>query len=61
MGGAGSLRHGSLKTQRVAVPEGILYRPALSVPIEIYAMEREQEFDAAEQELNGYLAKGSLA
>jgi hypothetical protein len=61
MGGAGSLSHGSLKTQRVAVPEGILHRPALSVPIEIYTMDREQEFDAAEQELNDCLTKESLA
>ena len=44
-----------------ALPEGILLRPALSVPIEIYPIEREQEFDAAEQELNDYLAKKPLA
>lgn len=32
-------------------PEGILLRPALTLPIEIYASERIAEFDAAEAEL----------
>ena len=32
-------------------PEGILLRPALSVPIEIYTPKRLRQFDAAEQDL----------
>ena len=32
-------------------PEGILLRPALTLPIEIYTSERIAEFDAAEAEL----------
>ena len=32
-------------------PEGILLRPAMSVPIEIYTPKRLREFDAAEQDL----------
>jgi bifunctional DNA-binding transcriptional regulator/antitoxin component of YhaV-PrlF toxin-antitoxin module len=32
-------------------PEGILLRPAVTVPIEIYSQERVAEFDQAETEL----------
>jgi len=32
-------------------PHGILLRPAMSVPIEIYTPKRLREFDAAEQDL----------
>jgi antitoxin PrlF len=37
-------------------PEGLLLRPAVTIPIEIYTAERVREFDAAEQELAVYLA-----
>jgi AbrB family looped-hinge helix DNA binding protein len=37
-------------------PEGLLLRPAVTMPIEIYTAERVREFDAAEQELAVYLA-----
>ena len=36
-------------------PEGLLLRPAVTLPIEIYGAEREAEFDAAEAELAGTL------
>ncbi len=32
-------------------PEGLLLRPAVTLPIEIYSAEREQQFDAAVAEL----------
>ncbi len=32
-------------------PEGLLLRPAVTMPIELYSAEREQEFDAAEAQL----------
>ena len=32
-------------------PEGLLLRPAVTLPIEIYSEAREQEFDAAEADL----------
>ena len=37
-------------------PEGLLLRPAVTIPIEIYTAERVREFDVAEQELAAYLA-----
>ncbi|MGE4242840.1 AbrB/MazE/SpoVT family DNA-binding domain-containing protein [Ramlibacter sp.] len=37
--------------------EGLLLRPAVTLPIEIYTAEREREFDAAETELAQVLAK----
>lgn len=37
-------------------PEGLLLRPAVTLPIEIYSVEREREFDAAEGELAAALA-----
>lgn len=38
-------------------PEGILIRPALTLPIEIYSPERIAEFDSAESELAEELTK----
>lgn len=40
-------------------PEGILLRPALTLPVEFYTPERIAEFDAAESELAGELAAGA--
>ena len=37
-------------------PEGLLLRPAVTLPIEMYTPERVQEFDAAEAELAAVLA-----
>jgi len=38
-------------------PEGILLRPALTLPVEIYTTARVAEFDAAESELAQVLDK----
>lgn len=38
-------------------PEGLLLRPAVTLPIEIYTPERESEFDQAEAELARVLAR----
>ena len=38
-------------------PEGLLLRPAVTLPVEMYTAERVQEFDAAEQDLADYLAR----
>jgi antitoxin PrlF len=38
-------------------PEGLLLRPAVTLPIETYTLAREREFDAAEAELAGWLAR----
>ena len=38
-------------------PEGILLRPAVTLPVEIYTPGRMAEFDAAEAELAEVLAK----
>lgn len=38
-------------------PEGILLRPALTLPLELYTTDRITEFDAAESELSEVLAK----
>ena len=38
-------------------PEGLLLRPAVTLPLEIYTPEREREFDAAEAELAAMLAR----
>jgi len=32
-------------------PEGLLLRPAVTLPVEVYSTERVREFDEAEQEL----------
>ena len=37
-------------------PEGLLLRPAVTLPLELYTSEREREFDAAEAELAAVLA-----
>ena len=39
------------------VPEGLLLRPAVTLPIEIYTERRIAEFDTAEAELAGVLAR----
>ena len=36
-------------------PDGLLLRPAVTLPIELYSPGREREFDAAEAELATYL------
>ena len=38
-------------------PQGLLLRPAVTLPLEIYTAERVQEFDAAEAELAADLAQ----
>lgn len=38
-------------------PEGILLRPAVTLPVEIYTPERLAEFDAEEAELAAVLTK----
>jgi AbrB family looped-hinge helix DNA binding protein len=37
-------------------PEGLLLRPAVTLPLEVYTPEREREFDEAEAELATVLA-----
>lgn len=37
--------------------EGLLLRPAVTLPVELYSAEREREFDAAEAELGRVLKK----
>lgn len=37
-------------------PEGLLLRPAVTLPVEMYTPEREREFDEAEAELAALLA-----
>lgn len=37
-------------------PEGLLLRPAVTLPVELYTPAREREFDAAEAELAEVLA-----
>jgi antitoxin PrlF len=38
-------------------PEGLLLRPAVTLPVEMYTRDREKEFDAAEAELATILAR----
>ena len=38
-------------------PQGLLLRPAVTLPLEIYTPERVQEFDAAEAELAAAIRK----
>ena len=38
-------------------PDGLLLRPAVTLPVEIYTAERIREFDAAESELAVVLAR----
>jgi len=40
-----------------ATPEGLLLRPAITLPIEIYSEKRIAEFDAAEAELDKVLRR----
>ena len=42
-------------------PEGLLLRPAVTLPVEIYTDERVREFDAAEAELAYALANAPPA
>ena len=42
-------------------PEGLLLRPAVTLPVEMYTPERLREFDAAEQELAAYLSSKAPA
>lgn len=37
-------------------PEGLLLRPAVTLPLEVYTAQREREFDEAEAELATVLA-----
>lgn len=39
-----------------STPEGILLRPAITLPIEVYTEKRESEFDHAEADLAEYFA-----
>jgi AbrB family looped-hinge helix DNA binding protein len=41
-------------------PQGLLLRPAVTLPLEIYTAERVQEFDAGEAELAAVLAEMPL-
>lgn len=40
-------------------PEGLLLRPAITLPVELYTPQRVREFDLAEQELAAYLGTKS--
>jgi len=40
-------------------PEGLLLRPAVTLPVEVYSPERVREFDAAEAELAAVLQPGA--
>jgi AbrB family looped-hinge helix DNA binding protein len=44
-----------------ATPEGLLLRPAVTLPLEIYSDARIAEFDAAEAELGEVLRRKRLA
>ena len=35
-------------------PDGLLLRPAVTLPVELYSQERERKFDAAEEELSKF-------
>ena len=41
-------------------PQGLLLRPAVTLPLEIYTAERVKEFDAGEAELAAVLAQMPL-
>ncbi len=38
-------------------PDGLLLRPAITLPVETYTPERESEFDTAEAELGAFFRK----
>ena len=40
-----------------ATPEGLLLRPAVTLPVELYSDRRIREFDEAEAELERFLPK----
>jgi len=40
-----------------ATPEGLLLRPAVTLPVEVYTDRRIREFDGAEAELGRFLPK----
>jgi AbrB family looped-hinge helix DNA binding protein len=42
-------------------PEGLLLRPAVTLPVEVYTAEREREFEEAEAELAGVLTPSGAA
>jgi AbrB family looped-hinge helix DNA binding protein len=42
-------------------PEGLLLRPAVTLPVELYSPEREREFDESEAELAAALRAPSRA
>ena len=42
-------------------PEGLLLRPAVTLPVEIYTPGREREFDEAEADLAKFLGKSAGA
>ena len=42
-----------------STPEGILLRPAVTLPLELYSPERLQEFDTAESELAAVMKRGA--
>jgi AbrB family looped-hinge helix DNA binding protein len=42
-------------------PQGLLLRPAVTLPVEMYTPERVREFDVAEQKLASYLGTRSVA
>lgn len=37
-------------------PDGLLLRPAVTLPVELYSARREREFDAAEADLGDYFS-----
>lgn len=41
--------------------EGLLLRPAVTLPVELYTPSRIREFDAAESDLAGYFAEKKRA
>jgi AbrB family looped-hinge helix DNA binding protein len=60
------LRHAmGLKAEDLLIaettPEGLLLRPAVTLPVEIYGPDRVREFDRAEQELADYLMQKAPA
>ena len=40
-------------------PDGLLLRPAVTLPVEIYSSDREREFDQSEAELDAFLNKST--
>jgi AbrB family looped-hinge helix DNA binding protein len=42
-------------------PEGLLLRPSVTLPLEVYTPEREREFDEAEAELAAVLGEAAAA